>query len=257
MIYYQDKAIHGADCTVILLGGGFLTDYKITRVLNVTAHKVIIGNPIDLPALNATNRIERLFNVLPGGRLNLRAVQLFRGGGRSLLNGRVRLAVGTAIKVYPGGLVHGAGVIFREARSTLQGFLNDLRDPTVARRTFGGMVMVAGGDFTCHGCHIVRFNPYGSPSINSVTVGGNFLVLLGTLTCTGCYNIGFNLFSSGINVGGNAAVMGGSLNWIGGGGSSATCAVGQFGAGQNTFVGGGVLVFVGFQVRDRHGIGRR
>ncbi len=220
----------------------------------LAANQIIIGNPIDLPALNATNHIERLFNVLPGGRLDLRAVQLYPGGGRALFNGRTRLAVGTAIKVYPGGFVRGAGVIFRTARQTLQGFMNDLRDPLLTRRNFGGMVMVAGGDFTCYGCHIVRFNPYGSPDFNGVTVGGNFLVLLGTLTCVGCYNVGFNLFSSGINVGGNAAVLGGSLAWIGGGGSGATAAVGQFGAGQTNFVGGGVLVMVGYQVRTWSGL---
>lgn len=220
----------------------------------MAANQIIIGNPIDLPALNATNHIERLFNVLPGGRLDLRAVQLYPGGGRALFNGRTRLAVGTAIKVYPGGFVRGAGVIFRTARQTLQGFMNDLRDPLLTRRNFGGMVMVAGGDFTCYGCHIVRFNPYGSPDFNGVTVGGNFLVLLGTLTCVGCYNVGFNLFSSGINVGGNAAVLGGSLAWIGGGGSGATAAVGQFGAGQTNFVGGGVLVMVGYQVRTWSGL---
>jgi len=171
---------------------------------------------------------------------------LYKGAGRSLNGGRTKLTVGGAIKVYPGGSFRGTGVIFREARGTLQGFLNELRSPAVAKRTFGGMVFVAGGHFVCFGCHIIRFNPYGSPDGNQIQVGGNFLVLLGACSCIGCYNVGFNLFSAGVNAGSGAAVLGGVLSLIGGGNSGATTAVGQFGAGQSNFVGGGVLVFVGF-----------
>lgn len=241
-----EQAIGGSDCTVVVLTNGFAVDYKIKTVMNVTAYKVLVGNPIDIPKLNATNKIERLFNIMPGGRLDVRSVSLYRGGGRTLNGGQTRLTVGGAIKVYPGGSFRGTGVIFREPRATLEGFLSDLRSPTVGRRTFGGMVFVAGGHFACYGCHIVRFNPYGSPDVNQIQVGGNFLVVMGALSCIGCYNVGFNLFSSGINAGSNAAVLGGSLNWIGGGGSGATCATGQFGAGQTNFVGGGVLVMVGY-----------
>ena len=39
-IFQQEKAIQGTNCAVILLGGGFMTDYKIANVLNVTSHKV-------------------------------------------------------------------------------------------------------------------------------------------------------------------------------------------------------------------------
>lgn len=241
-----EQAVVGAECTVIVLTNGYTVDYKIREVMNVTAYKVLVGNPIDIPKLNATNKIERLFNVMPGGRLDVRAVCLYKGGGRSLNGGRTKMTVGGAIKVYPGGSFRGTGVIFREARGTLEAFLNELRSPAVAKRTFGGMVFVAGGHFVCFGCHIVRFNPYGSPDVNQVQVGGNFLVVLGACSCIGCYNVGFNLFSAGINVGSNAAVLGGTLSWIGGGGSGATTAVGQFGAGQTNFVGGGVLALVGF-----------
>ncbi len=243
----MEDAVNGPDCTVIVLAQGYFADYKIKHVMNVTRHKVLLGNPLELPTLNATNKIERLFNVLPGGRLDARAVSMYRGGGRTLADGRTKLTVGGAVKVYPGGVFRGTGVVFREPRSTLEAFLNDLRTPEVPKRTFGGMVFVAGGNFACYGCHFVRFNPYGSPDFNQVQVGGNFLVVLGTGTCVGCYNVGFNLFTSGINAGGNSAVLGGILTWIGGGASSLTGAVGQFGAGQNNFVGGGVLVMVGFQ----------
>lgn len=228
---------------VVLTTNGFREALDIPRAMNVTAPvKVIVGNPIELPALKPSKKAERIFNVMPGARLDLRFLCLYRGGGRSLNNGQTKLVVGGVAKVYPGGLLRGAGVVFREAHGTLEGFMADLRAPTVAKRTFGGMVFVAGGDFTCYGCQMVRFNPYGSADFNNVQVGGNFLVVLGNCACIGCYNVGFNLFSSGINVGSNAAVLGGTLNWIGGGGSGATVAVGQFGVGQTNFVGGGVLV---------------
>lgn len=242
-----EQAVVGPDCTVVVLTNGYAADYKIREVMNVTAYKVLVGNPIDVPKLNATNKIERLFNVMPGGRLDIRAVCLYKGGGRSLNGGRTKLTVGGAIKVYPGGSFRGTGIIFRQSRSTLEGFLNELRSPAVAKRTFGGMVFVAGGHFVCFGCQIVRFNPYGSPDVNQIQVGGNFLVVLGACSCIGCYNVGFNLFSASINVGSNAAVLGGALSLIGGGNSGATTAVGQFRAGQSNFVGGGVLVMVGFQ----------
>ena len=52
----------GSSCTVIILTKGSQDRYDIRQTLVVNTTKIIIGNPIDLPVLNATNRIERLFD---------------------------------------------------------------------------------------------------------------------------------------------------------------------------------------------------
>lgn len=259
---HQIKAVESlTDCPLIILTtDGFREPMDISRPMNVTASlKVIVGNPIDIPGLKPGKKAERLFNVQPGAHLELRFVCLYRGGGRTINNGQTKVIIGGVARVYPGGVLRASGVVFREARGTLEGFLAQLRAPIVGTRIFGGMVFVAGGDFTCYGCQMVRFNPYGSPDENNLQIGGNFMVVLGNVGCIGCYNVGFNLFSSGINVGSNAAVLGGTLNWIGGGGSSATVVVGQFGAGQTNFVGGGVLVRARLYIypRARHWIDSR
>lgn len=256
------EAVYGDDCTVIVLMNGNAEgkDYKIEKELNVTSHKIFLGNPIDLPKLNATKKIRRLFNVMPGGKLELRSVCLYKGageslgalgGGRKLQSGlgigKTKLTIGPAVYVHLGGSFRGSGVVFRSMRGTLEGFLKALQEPLEARRTFGGHVFVAGGQFLCYGCFFIGVSPYGNPDENQITVGGNVLVVTGAMRCIGCYNIGFNLFTSGINAGGNTACLGGASTWIGGGNSGATLAQGQFGIGQNNFVGGGVLVLVGYQ----------
>lgn len=47
-------------------------------------------------------------------------------------------------------------VIFRTRRQTVAAFRADLLAPMTRRRTFGGMVLVLGGAFTCMGCESHR-----------------------------------------------------------------------------------------------------
>ena len=52
----------GTACTVIILTRGSQERYNIRHTIVVNATKIIIGHPLDLPVLNATNRIQRLFD---------------------------------------------------------------------------------------------------------------------------------------------------------------------------------------------------
>jgi hypothetical protein len=92
-------------CEIILLANDRFTPYAINKMINITKPKIIVGRPIYSPMLNSTNRIERLFDILPGGRLETRNVILVRGFGRNYgLNGdAVNLAVGTIARVQVGG----------------------------------------------------------------------------------------------------------------------------------------------------------
>jgi len=44
-------------CTVIVLTRSSTDPYNIRQTMNITTTKIFVGNPIDLPALNATNKI--------------------------------------------------------------------------------------------------------------------------------------------------------------------------------------------------------
>ena len=78
--------------------------------MNVTSVKIIVGNPIDSPALNAS-KIERLFYVGAGGVLDVRSVTLYKGGGRRLDDGRLKLTIGAVAYVALGGAFTATGYV--------------------------------------------------------------------------------------------------------------------------------------------------
>lgn len=96
-------------CTVIVLTRSSNDPYNIKQTMNITTTKIFIGNPIDLPALNSTNKIERLFRVYPGGRLDVRFASLYRGSGRNLDDGRLKLTIGGTVYVDLGGSFTASG----------------------------------------------------------------------------------------------------------------------------------------------------
>lgn len=49
-------------CTIIVLTRSSQKGYSITAPMNVSSLKILVGNPIDTPALNVSGRVERLFN---------------------------------------------------------------------------------------------------------------------------------------------------------------------------------------------------
>jgi hypothetical protein len=112
-----------ARCLYIKLAPG--TQYNLTKVaINITYPVAIVGDPFSRPMLDgrkcvlacslttpqatrrATNppnppsqnhptpRTPRLFNVLPGGFLDLQYVRLIRGSVRSFLDGNYAVAIG-------------------------------------------------------------------------------------------------------------------------------------------------------------------
>jgi hypothetical protein len=89
-----EKMVAGTSCTVILLTGGALNPYKTDKIMYVKSPKVIIGHPIDLPRIVANQGVERLFEVMAGGGLDVCFVSLFRTGTRLLDQGRMTLIVG-------------------------------------------------------------------------------------------------------------------------------------------------------------------
>ena len=55
------EAVTGADCTVIMLSRTYFDYYNINQTMVVSRRKVIIGNPLTMPALHP-QKIERLFH---------------------------------------------------------------------------------------------------------------------------------------------------------------------------------------------------
>lgn len=57
-------------CEVVILTNDRFTPYSISKTLNITKPKLIIGRPIYSPMLNSTNKINRLIDGTPvGGRV--------------------------------------------------------------------------------------------------------------------------------------------------------------------------------------------
>jgi len=55
------EAVTGADCTVIMLTRTYFDFYNISQTMIVSRRKVIMGNPLTMPALHPV-KIERLFH---------------------------------------------------------------------------------------------------------------------------------------------------------------------------------------------------
>lgn len=61
--YEVVKMVNGSasPCRVIVLTRPFTYGYKIERQINVTQPKILVGNPIALPMINCSRKIERCF----------------------------------------------------------------------------------------------------------------------------------------------------------------------------------------------------
>ncbi|GAB5037051.1 pectin lyase fold virulence factor, partial [Nannochloropsis oceanica] len=233
-------------CGVILLTKGSMVPYHTEKTMVVSTRKIIVGHPIDLPQIITARKVERVFDVVSGGSLDIRFVTIFRAFGYEPTD-ELRIITGGVALVRLGGFFRGTAVIFRDPTQNLAGFQGSLARPYQRRRTYGGHVLVMGGSFFCYGCQVIRWAPYGLVLLNVFQVGRDFLVVAGTSVMVGMYHLFFTPFLSGISVGNAIAVLGGVSVRIGGGTEGVAVLVGQFGAGQNIFVGGGVLVNVGHQ----------
>jgi hypothetical protein len=69
-------------CEVVILSNDRFTPYSISKTLNITKPKLLIGRPIYLPMLNCTNHLDRLFDS--------KSVGFFFGGPLLVLT-RIRI----------------------------------------------------------------------------------------------------------------------------------------------------------------------
>lgn len=89
----------------------------------------------------------------PGGRLDVRAVTLYRGSGRRLDDGRLKLTIGGTAYVALGGSFTASGTLFRDQDQTLTQVMEEARHVLDWRsRTFGGVIFLAGGNVYLNGC---------------------------------------------------------------------------------------------------------
>ena len=223
-------------CTVILLRHSSQIPYNITKTINVTTTKILIGNPIDLPILQPVKGVHRLFDVHAGGRLDTRFLQLIRGFATRLDEGRLRYFFGNTLLLRVGASYTATGCIFLQQPQTTAMWLEDASDPLNRIRMFGGFIVVMGGNMYLTGCVMFRFLPYGIPILNNIQIGRDILVIAGNVVLLGFFNGMANLATSSINVGNVVCTFGGTLTWVGGGVYAASLANGQLGAGQNAFV---------------------
>jgi len=83
----------------------------------------------------------------------VRAVTLYRGSGRRLDEGRLKLSVGTTTYVALGGSFTATGVLFRGQDQTVARVMEEMRHMLDWRsRNFGGSIFVAGGNLYLNGC---------------------------------------------------------------------------------------------------------
>lgn len=223
-------------CTIILLKLSSQIPYNITKTMNVTTTKILIGNPIDLPILQPVKGVHRLFDVHAGGRLDTRFLQLVRGFATRLDEGRLRYFFGNTVLLRGGADYTATGCIFLQQPQTITAWLEDASDPLNRIRMFGGFIVVMGGNMYMTGCVMFRYLPYGIPILNNIQIGRDILVIAGNVVLLGFFNGMANLATSSINVGNVVCTFGGTLTWVGGGVYGASLANGQLGAGQNAFV---------------------
>jgi len=215
--------------------------YNISKTMNVTSTKILIGNPIDLPILQPVKGVYRLFDVHAGGRLDTRFLQIIRGFPTHLDEGRLIYFYANTLLVRLGGEYTATGCIFTQQPQTVEMFLEDLENPLLRIRMFGGFIVVTGGNLFLTGCVMYRIVPFGNAIVNIIQIGRDVLVLAGNVVMTGVFNILANLATSSINVGNIVACFGGTVTWVGGASLAVGVLHGQMGAGQNIFVvsGGG------------------
>jgi len=192
-------------------------------------------NPIDLPKLNATGTtIRRLFDVLPGGRLDIRAVRLYRAPPERFQGGTLRVFAGSTIRVQLGGALTCTACIFLLQPQTLASFLSDFDTtlPVDRVRILGGHVLILGGNVQMIGSQVFRWQPLGSPVVNVVQIGRDLCVVGGNALLIGYFDMVGTALLSAVNVGNMCATLAGTTVLVGGGNINAAIVNNQLGAGK-------------------------
>jgi len=247
-------ALTGEGCTVINLAAG--TEYTMPSETIITGRKIVIGNPLYMPLLDASG-CPRLFRVASGGYLELRFVMTYRGGGELLYNpfdlGMDTVGVkefpvlrGGSVHVMTGGTANLFGCIFTDKVGwTPPIFLApDLSSLEMAVTIQGGQVYVNGGNVVITGCAFWSLSP-GVVLREWWIQGGDVLVRGGSLIMTATTFTRTQLF---INVIGVGAIVAQYAGLMVASGCAFTLNLGNLnveGAGILVFQGGGVGIFDG------------
>ena len=155
---------YNSPCQVVVLTNDKFTPYSIDKTLNISRPIMLLGRPINPPMLNSTNRIVRLMDIQPGGRLEARAVQFVRGFGyyvAGFTDHEMNVVAGSIMRVHVGAFFTGVGCMFRERNNTRHTFEEEVRtaiaNPATRSRQFGQMILVLGGTLHLNGCMYVFF----------------------------------------------------------------------------------------------------
>ncbi|GAB5034008.1 pectin lyase fold virulence factor [Nannochloropsis oceanica] len=151
------------------------TTYVLDHYITVSRPVTIVGRPLGMPLIDGHGTF-RIFMVLPGGRLDLRYVRLYKG--------RARPVVPNMLYVLQGAIVVG---ISKNIRATTL--------------ILGGGVYVEGGIFRATGCVYTTWRP-GIIYRETYFIGNEFLVMTGDVFITGCIFSMVQVFSNTIGVGG-------------------------------------------------------
>ena len=223
-------------CMYIRLVPG--ASYVLTATsINITYPVAIVGDIWDRPTLDG-RKTPRIFNVLPGGFLDLQFVRVHRGVVRSLLDKNLAVVIGGTALVYLGAGSNFLGVLF--IAPSMAWFARDIKGAVM----FGGQVLNMGGLVTLTDCHFFNLSP---TSIRvAMAVGGDVLTVVGVTVASGCTHTQAAFAVVGLGVAGLFQTV------LGGVGIFSGCVFNrnlglQFGAaaGVMTHVGGGVGIFTG------------
>ncbi len=250
---------YNSPCDVLVLGNDKYAPYDIAHTINITRPKLLLGRPFRQPMLNATHAVVRLFDVLPGGRLETRSVTLVAGFGRwAGPEEDLQIQVGTLARVQVGAFFTATGCMLRERNNTRASFEDEVRmvvrHPNTRSRQFGQFILVLGGRLHLTGCTSFRFRPWGNGVLNAMVIGRDITVVAGYALLTGHFTYSGALWTSTYWVSGALGLaMGGVILFVGGHNVGANLL--QLQLGWSCILGtyGGVLATIGWQYTSTNG----
>ncbi len=176
------------------------TTYVLDHYITVSRPVTIVGRPLGMPTIDGHGTF-RIFMVLPGGRLDLRYVRLYKGRARLVVPDLLYVLQGAIVYIRRGGAAAMTGchvTIHPSTRYTNVGISRNIRATTLI---LGGGVYVEGGIFRATGCVYASWRP-GIIYRETYFIGNEFLVMTGDVFITGCIFSMVQVFSNTIGVGG-------------------------------------------------------
>lgn len=176
------------------------TTYVLDHYITVSRPVTIVGRPLSMPTIDGHGTF-RIFMVLPGGRLDLRYVRLYRGKARAIVPDLFYVVQGAILYVRRGGAAAMTGCHVTIHPSTRYGNVGISRNLRATTLILGGGVYVEGGIFRATGCLYSSWRP-GIIYRETYFIGNEFLVMTGDVFITGCIFSSVQVFSNTIGCGG-------------------------------------------------------